>query len=163
MRPLLILTIFLLMSFQVYGDERITGRFVAVNKFMLLRIHRGIRQHLIFENVKTNELLKIVYLPKLKIENNSIGYELKSDPDFLSEDDLDYRKERLLLLRLPDKEIENIWCNQFDNYIRGEKNKIEKNEFGEDILQFQSTQFKADVKFDNLKAMPCLILDSLPK
>jgi hypothetical protein len=134
------------------GPEAILVQPLAFDRFFWLLPPVKPKQIFIVEVQNTNsELLKVIYFAPTD------GFR-GGKTDFIDARTLNGKTLWKLKLRIP-SENEKIHCKA-DNYLRTSKGKIHTNESGEPILRFRSTQIEADIKFNNLSDMSCMILDS---
>lgn len=140
--------------FQTANSQTVEGRFVAFDKSRTLTNAREPKQHFIVEiqdeksPVKVN-LIKVVYF----VPTNSF----RGGAKLLDTNALNYKKVWKLKLSKPSKE-EKDSCRQIDNFLRNEDGTVYNDEVKEPVLLFHSTQFNADIMFENLLEMPCMIL-----
>lgn len=136
----------------------VQGRFVAVDKLQALTNPREPRQQLIVEvqNARLfakGQLIRVVYFA----ETTS----LRGGAKFLGIETWGYANTWNLKTHHPTTANERAACADVDNFFRAADGSIDENEKHEPILRYRSTQSKADMKFDDLSVMPCVILDSL--
>lgn len=125
---------------------------VAIDRLFWLSNPHQPRQVFIVEVQDTNgRLLKVVYFPKTDGLRGGVT-------EFVDPRSLNKNTIWKLNLRSPLEE-EKRQCMTND-YLRTSKNKIHTNESGEPTLRFRSTQIEADIKFNSLSEMPCMILES---
>lgn len=136
----------------------LSGKFVAFDTLQGLTNPHEPRQLFVVEVQKPGlfakgQLLRVVYFaPTTSIRGGA---------KFLRDETLDYANTWTLKVHQPSTDNERVACADVDNFFRAADGSIDENENHEPILRFRSTQFKTDIKFDDLPAMPCLILDSL--
>jgi len=153
----IILIILFALPYQSANPELISGRFIASDKFQGLTNPREPIQMLFVEvqgkgTAPGVKLLKVVYYPE------TTG--IRGGAKFLGNDTLKYSNVWKLKFHLPLEEREKHACGQFDNFFRASNGTIDT-DGREPLLRYRSTQFEADIKFENLSKMPCMILDSI--
>lgn len=136
----------------------VQGRFVAVDKLQALTNPREPRQQLIakIQNAglfAEGQLIRVIYFA----ETTS----LRGGAKFLGKETLDYANNWNLKIHQPKTANERAACADVDNFLRAADGSIDEDGKHEPILRYRSTQSKADMKFDDLSVMPCVILDSL--
>jgi hypothetical protein len=139
------------------GD--VSGKFVAFDILQTLTNPREPKQLLIVEVQEAGlfskgQLVRVVYFAP--------GTSLRGGAKFLK-DELSYGNTWTLKVRQPSTGNERVYCADVDNFWRTATGSIDEDGKHHQLLRFRSTQFKADMKFDSLKDMPCLILDSLER
>jgi hypothetical protein len=151
----------LALSFHMPNSQPncLSGKFVAFDKLQILTNPREPKQLFIVEVQKAGlfdkgQLLRLVYFAP--------GTSIRGGAKFLR-DELAYANTWTLKVHKPSTENERIYCAEVDNFWRAADGSIDEDGKREQILRFRSTQFQADVRFENLKNMPCLILDSLER
>jgi hypothetical protein len=156
-RAISILILFAFMSGAVAQQESepILIKPVAFDRFFWLSSPANPRQVFVAEVQNSSKsLVKVIYFPKT--DGYRGGATEFIDPKTLSNNTV----WKLKLHRASGDE--KLYCKT-DNYIRTSKNKIDTNESGEQTLRFHSTQIDADIKFNNLSEMGCMIVDSFSK
>jgi hypothetical protein len=128
---------------------------LAIDRLFWLSSPHKPKQTFIVERQEiTGGLLKVIYFPKTDGLRGGVT-------EFVDPKTLTNKTLWNLKLRNP-LENEKAYC-KVDNYFRTSKGKIHKNEIGEPTLRFRATQIEADIKFNNLLEMPCMILESFLK
>jgi hypothetical protein len=135
----------------------ISGRFIAFDKFQGLTNPREPIQMLFVEMQDQGapsgvKLLRVVYYPE------TTG--VRGGAKFLTDDILRYKNIWKLKFHQPLEEREKRACGQFDNFFRTSGGAIDT-DGREPLLRYRSTQFDADIKFEKLGEMPCMVLDSV--
>lgn len=161
MRTFLIVTIFLSLGLTLQQDKEsdsLVGRFVAFDKLQGLTNPREPRQQFVFgleDGSSSNRglLVRLIYFP----ETTS----LRGGAKFLTDDKLAYSNRWNLRVHQPRTTNERSACKDVDDFFRAADGSIDENEKHEPMLRYRSTQTKADLRFDGLSTMPCLILDSM--
>lgn len=152
---ILILFAFVNAASAQQSSEPILVKPLAFDRFFGLSSPQKPRQVFIAEiQNSSNSLVKVIYFPKTDGLRGGVT-------EFVDPKTLNNNTVWKLKLRLPLEE-EKLYCKT-DNYFRTSKNKIHTNESGEPTLRFHSTQIEADIKFNNLSEMPCMILASFLK
>jgi hypothetical protein len=128
---------------------------VAFDRLYLLSSPHKPKQVFVVEVQNPNsDLIKVIYFPKTDGFRGGVT-------DFVLPAILTNKTLWKLNLRDP-LETEKGYC-KIDNFWKNTSNKFSTDEKKEPILRFRSTQIDADVKFNNLSEMPCMILDSFSK
>ena len=161
MRTLLIAAILVslgLTSQQDKESDSLVGRFLAFDKLQGLTNPREPRQQFVFRlehesPSRSGTLIRLVYFP----ETTS----LRGGAKFLTDDKLAYPNRWNLRVHQPRTTNERSACKDVDDFFRAADGSIDENEKHEPMLRYRSTQTKADMRFDGLSTMPCLILDSM--
>jgi len=155
---LLIIFALVISSSSQQNSETTIANFVAFDKFSGLSNPREPKQMFIIEVQKSSffqagKLIKVVYYPKTD------GF--RGGAKFLESDTLNYKNIWKMKLRQPSEE-EKLYC-EFENYLKTSDGEVDTDEKSEPTLKFHSTQIDADLKFNNLERIPCMILDSFLK
>jgi hypothetical protein len=158
MIKLIIFSLLIAFPYQSANPDLIKGRFVAFDNLQGLTNPRQTTQRFIIEvqDKQTSpnaKLLKVVYFAP--------SGSVRGSAKFLGRDILDYRYVWKLKLHQPLEEREKSECSQFDNFWRVTDGTIDTDEKNEPALRYRSTQFEAEIKFEKLSEVPCMILDSI--
>jgi hypothetical protein len=153
-----ILCLLITLSHQSADPALINGRFIAFDILQSLTNPHEPTQSFIVEVQDKNpyinvKLLRVVYFAPTN--------GLRGGAKFLSHDILDYKNVWKLKLHQPLTAGEKSACSQYDNFWRVMDGTIDIDEKKEPILRYRSTQFEAEIKFEKITEMPCMILDSI--
>lgn len=150
-----LILLFFVLAYSVYAQQESKPTLVkplAYDKYYLLSGPPKPLQIFIVEVQNDNyDLLKIIYFPKTDGLRGG-------ETEFIVPRTLNNKTLWNLKLRYPG-EKEKSYCKT-DNFVRTESNNIAVNKEKEAVLRFRSTQMDADIKFNNLSEMPCMILES---
>lgn len=144
--------------FGVQPRNGLTGRIVAYDRFQGLTNPYEPTQTLILELITPKSEEKLVRLVYFAPTNGMRGGARFLDNKILQDETVSRFR-----VHQPSTEREEDICGRADSFFRSLQNVIDEDEKGEPLLRFRSTQFAADMKFDRIEAMPCLILDSIAK
>lgn len=147
-----------LIFFHSLDNPMIYGRFVAFDRsYSLMNAHEP-RQQFIVE-VQNEELSAEMKLIIVVYFAPTTGF--RGGAQLLEIDTLNYKNRWKLKLRQPLKKREREACSQIDNFLRSKDGKAYNDKRKEPVVRFRSTQFEADMIFEQLQEMPCMILESI--
>lgn len=149
---------FFLLSTQEAISQTIIGRFIALDKSTALMSTHEPKQRFIVETPEEAlstgmKLIKVVYFAPTN------GF--RGGAKLLTEDTINYKNLWRLKLHQPIEDRERDSCKQIDNFLRVKNGKAYIDKMKEPVVLFRSTQFEADIIFEQLPDMPCMILDSV--
>jgi hypothetical protein len=163
MKKLNLIALILVIGSNVYSQSSATqidvkARFVAHDRFAWMTSYRNPRQPLIVEIAETSgfsdgALIRVLYFPKPVSKPEALQY--------LQDNVLTYAHKWEMRLR-PVSATEGYACADMeDNFMRvANKKKSVFSPNNDPALRFRSTSFPGYVAFENLKGMPCFVLES---